>query len=177
MRFAAIGLAGALSVAGVTAARADDTASQDKKFVMDSGEGSLAEIQMAKLALKNSQNPDVRKFAEKMIHDHSMLIDTMKPFAQKMGVPPPTPEHLERAEKDEYERLAKKHGEEFDKDYIATMVDDHHKDLADFKKEFDTTSNQQLKMTVGKGEEVIKQHTEMIDGIAHKYSLPAPNTP
>jgi putative membrane protein len=177
MRFAAIGLAGVFSVACMTAARAEDTASQDKKFVMDSGEGSLAEIQMAKLALKNSQNSDVRKFAEKMIHDHTMLIAEMKPFAQQMGVPPPTVSHLERAEKDEYERLEKKHGEEFDKDYIPTMVDDHHKDLADFQKEYDTTSNQKLKETVGKGEQVIKQHAEIIDGIAHKYNMPAPNTP
>ena len=170
--FFAVALGSVLCVTGVSGAFAADTAHQDKEFVSDSGMGSLAEIRMAKLALTNSTNKEVRGFAEKMIHDHSMLIEQMKPFAQKMGVPPPT--KLARAEQDEYDRLSKKKGESFDKDYIETMVDDHHKDLREFTKERDTTDNPQLKVTVAKGREVIEQHTMMIDGIAHKYSLPVP---
>ncbi len=171
---AALSLTAALGLAAIAPAYAD-TAKQDKEFIVDSGRGSLAEIEMAKLALKNSTNSDVRAFATRMVHDHEMLISSMKPFAQKMGVPPPAT--LERSEKDEYDRLAGKKGESFDKDYIATMVDDHHKDFAEFTKEYDSTDNQALKATVGKGLEVIKHHAEMIDGIAHKYNMPAPNTP
>jgi putative membrane protein len=156
-------------------AHAADTARQDKKFVEDSGAGSLAEVQMGKLALQNSQNPEVRKFAQKMVDDHSMLIQTMKPFADKMGVPPPS--KLDRAEKDEYDRLAGKKGPSFDKDYVTTRVDDHHKDLADFTRERDTTANPDLKATVAKGREVILQHTVMIDGIAQKMNIPVPAKP
>ena len=154
------------------AAFAADTSNQDKEFVEDSGKGSLAEVQMAKLALADSQNPEVLAFAKKMVHDHSMLIEQMKPFADKMGVPPPT--SLARAEQDEYDRLSKKKGKSFDEDYIKTMVLDHHKDLAEFTKERDTTANPELKATVAKGREVILQHTTMIDGIAHKNNIPVP---
>ena len=149
-----------------------DTATQDKKFVAESGMGSLGEVRLAKLALQNSQNPEVRAFASKMVKDHTMLIEQMKPFADKMGVPPPS--KLDRSMQDEYERLAKKKGAEFDQDYIKTMVLDHHKDLADFTKERDTTQNSDLKATVAKGREVIFQHSTMIDGIAHKNNVPVP---
>ena len=151
-----------------------DTARQDKKFVEDSGVGSLGEIRMAKLALQNSQNPEVRTFASQMIKDHTMLIEKMKPYADKMGVPAPS--KLDRSEQDEYDRLAKKKGAEFDQDYIKTMVLDHHKDLADFTKERDTTDNAALKTTVAKGREVVFQHMTMIDGIAHKNNIPVPAT-
>ncbi len=177
MRLVTVGLAGVLCAGGFTAAHAEDTSRQDKKFVMDSGEGSLGEIEMGKLALKNSSNKEVRAFAQKMIHDHTMLIDSMKPFADRMGVPPPTMDNWDRAMKDEYKRLAGKKGDSFDKDYVETMVDDHHKDFADFMKEHDTTSNPALKEAVAKGAEVVRGHRDMIDGIAHQEGLPVPNTP
>ena len=37
-------------------------------------EGNMAEIQAGGLALKNSQNQEVRQFAEKMITDHSYAL-------------------------------------------------------------------------------------------------------
>ena len=175
-RIATAGLAATMGLATAGAwATTNDSATADKKFVADSGKGSLAEIQMAKLALANSSNPDVKDFAARMVHDHQALINSMKPFARQMGVPPPA--KMERAEQDEYDRLAKKKGESFDRDYIQTMVDDHHKDLGDFDTEYNNTQNPALKEAVGKGEQVIKGHTEMIDNMAHKYNLPAPNTP
>ena len=60
---------------------AQDTKSADKTFIKDASEGSLAEINFAKLALEKSKDPNVRKFAEKMITDHEKLINSMKPFA------------------------------------------------------------------------------------------------
>lgn len=171
-KIATFALIATLSLAGARLASAEDTSKDDKKFVADSGEGSLAEVQMGKLALKNSTNKDVRMFAQKMVHDHTMLITTMKPFAMKMGVPAPTTDKFDRSIKDEYERLSGKKGEEFDKDYINTMVDDHHKDLADFNKERDSTADPRLKAAVSKGATVIQGHTEMIEGIAKKYNLP-----
>ena len=168
-------MAGMMCLGTMTAsATTNDSAAADKKFVAASGKGSLAEIQMAKLALANSSNPDVKDFAAKMVHDHQMLINNMKPFAQQMGVPPPA--KMERAEQDEYDRLARKKGEAFDKDYIQTMVDDHHKDLADFKTEINNTQNPALKETGSKGADVIKGHVDMIDGMAHKYNLSVPAT-
>jgi predicted outer membrane protein len=46
---------------------AQDTKSADKSFIKDASEGSLAEINYAKLAIEKSKDPNVLKFAHQMI--------------------------------------------------------------------------------------------------------------
>jgi putative membrane protein len=152
-----------------------DSAAQDKMFLMKSAEGSMAEIQMSQLALKKSKNDEVKQYAQKMVDDHTKLISDMKPFADQMGVTPPAklnPSHMQ-----EVARLKSMSGDKFDKEYITAMVGDHHKDLGEFQAEEAATSNQDLKSTVAQGEQVIKMHTEMIDGIAQKNGITTPPMP
>jgi putative membrane protein len=173
MRAAVLAVA-AICTSGVVA-QAQDTASQDKAFLMKSSEGGMAEIQMSQLALKKSKNPDVRQYAQKMIDDHTTLLANMKPFATQMGVQPPmklNPEHMQ-----EMARLKGMSGESFDKEYITAMVGDHHKDLGEFMTERDTTQNADLKTAVAQGTDVIKQHTEMIDTMAQAKGIATPPMP
>ena len=53
------------------------TTTEDKMFVTESTEGSLTEVELGKLALKKSKNPEVTEFAQKMIADHTQLINDM----------------------------------------------------------------------------------------------------
>jgi len=151
------------------------TASQDKTFLMKSTEGSMAEIQASQMALKKSKNDEVKTFAQKMVDDHTKLISDMKPFADQMGLTPPTklsPQHQTEAS-----RLKSMSGDKFDKEYISAMVADHHKDLGEFKTEQETTANTELKATVTQGTEVIKEHTQMIDQLAQKNGITTPPMP
>ena len=66
------------------------TAHQDTKFLEKANQGNVDEIDLAQLALKKSSNDDVKNFAQKMIHDHTMLMDNMKPFANEAGLQPPS---------------------------------------------------------------------------------------
>ena len=149
------------------------TAHQDTKFVEAANQGSVDEIELAKLALDKSTNQDVKDFAQKMIHDHQMLIDEMKPFSNEAGIHIPSSASLATtAEKTKLELLS---GEHFDKAYIKAMVEDHHKDLEAFRQEARSTGYPALKSTVEKGEQVVKEHLEMIDQIAKKNGVaPAP---
>ncbi len=164
--------------ASVLAQDTSSTAAQDKTFVMKAGQGSLAEIQISNMALKKSKNPDVKAFAQKMVDDHTKLIADMKPFADQMGVPPPTKVPADALQ--EEARLKAKTGDSFDNEYITAMVADHHKDLGEFVTERDTTQNQDLKTTVAQGTQVVKQHTDMIDQMAQAKGIstpPIPSTP
>jgi len=169
----------ALAVAGLAVGMcrvglAQDTKSADKAFIKDASEGSLAEVNFAKLALQKSQDPNVRKFAEKMIHDHEMLIEQMKPFAVKYGVHPSGTPVMDHAK---YEELKMKSGQSFDYAYVEAMVKDHNDDLQKFINEENSTSDPELKATVAKGEKVILEHTEMIDNIAHMGGIQTPPIP
>ena len=161
------------SLAGASAQT--DTAAQDKEFVFKATQGSQDEIAAARMALKKSKNDDVKTFAQKMIDDHTKLIADMKPFADQMGVKPPTT--MSPEDKQEAERLKAMTGDKFDKEYVTGMVADHHKDLGEFKHEAETTSNSDLKTTVTSGEAVVKEHTDMIDAMAQKMGIQTPSTP
>jgi putative membrane protein len=167
---AAAGLAFGISGRGL----AQDTKSADKTFIKDASEGSLAEVNFAKLALEKSQDPNVRKFAEKMVHDHEMLIEKMKPLAVKYGVHPSGTPMMDHAK---YEELKMKSGQSFDYAYVEAMVKDHHDDLQKFIQEENSTSDPDLKATVEKGEKVIFEHTQMIDNIAHMGGIQTPPLP
>ena len=154
---------------------AQDTKSSDKSFLTDSAKGSLAEITMAKLALQKSKDPNVREFATRMIKDHQQLLTDMKPFAKQMGLKDPT--GMPIAAHATYLELKTKSGTDFDRAYVEAMVKDHHQDLQEFMDEQNKTSNPELKAAVAKGEAVIKEHTMMIDKIAHMGGIQTPPMP
>ncbi len=170
-----------LAVAGLAAAcvcgtvQAQDTKSADKSFLVDAAQGNLAEISMAKLALEKSQDPNIRKFATRMIHDHEMLNQQMKPISMKLGVKEPSGPSL--MEKAKYEELKLKSGNDFDRAYVEAMVKDHNDDLKQFIDEVNKTADPELKTAVAKAEGVIKEHTEMIDNIAHMGGIQTPPMP
>jgi putative membrane protein len=110
-----------------------------------------------------------------MIHDHEMLITEMKPLAKEMGVKVPSGPPLSDHAK--YMELKMKSGTDFDRAYVEAMVKDHHDDLATFLDERNKTSDPQLKTAVQKGESVIREHTEMIDKIAHMGGIQTPPMP
>ena len=130
---------------------------------------------MAKLALEKSQDKNIRQFATKMVSDHEMLIRSMAPIAKKLDVPVPTsPSPTAKAK---YQEMKLKSGTSFDRAYVEAMVKDHNDDLKKFIEEENKTSNPELKATVTKGEAVIREHTEMIDNIAHMGGIETPAMP
>jgi putative membrane protein len=156
------------------AVQAQDTKSADKTFIKDASEGSLAEINYAKLALEKSKDPNVRKFAQQMITDHEKLINDMKPLAAKYNVKLGGPAMMDHAK---YTELKMKSGQSFDYAYVEAMVKDHNDDLQKFVDEENKTADPDLKATVMKGEQVVKHHTEMIDNIAHMGGIQTPPLP
>jgi len=149
------------------------TAHQDTKFLEQANQGSVDEIDLAQLALKKSSDDDVKNFAQKMIDDHSKLLDDMKPFDMEAGVK--VPEHPDAAAEAEKVKLDLLTGKTFDKAYIKGMVEDHHKVLEAFITEEKSTGYPAFKDAVGKGEKVVREHLELIDQIAKKSGVaPAP---
>jgi putative membrane protein len=142
----------------------------DKTFLTEADEGNSAEISASQMALKKSKNADVKAFAQRMITDHEKLRSDMAPLATSLGVS--TPQPLNETHKAEAKRLTGLSGQDFDKEYIKAMDQDHHKTLGMFKNEAATTSNPDLKAAVLKGETSIQHHTEMADQISQKLGIP-----
>jgi putative membrane protein len=148
---------------------------RDKTFLAASVEGSTAEVALGKLAVQKSTDAEIKTFAQKMIDDHTMLLDKMKPFADQAGIPPLA--ELSPADKAALKQLSALTGDDFNRAYLKDMVADHHKDLGAFMAERDSTTNANLRTAVTASTQVVREHTEMIDMIAKDEGVPTPPMP
>ena len=136
----------------------------DKLFLKKAIAGSMAEIQVAKLALTKSSNDQVKQFAQKMIDDHGKLLDASKSVATKDGVEVPSgPSKKDQAI---YAKLNALSGADFDKAYVKDMVKDHKSDDNDFKTEESNATMPDVKMLATRGEPIIANHLQMIEQLS-----------
>lgn len=134
-------------------------ADNDALFLKKAAAGGMSEVAMGKLALDKSSNDDVKKFAQKMVDDHTAMGNDVQTVATGLKVS--LPNGLMGGDKKEYTKLQALSGPAFDKEYMAYMVKDHKKDLSDFKAENTSTQNAQIKDLTSKGAGIIQGHLEM----------------
>lgn len=136
---------------------------RDRLFLQTAAQGAAAEIQLGQLALQKTGNDAVKKFAQRMIDDHAAIARSLKPFGDELGVLDARPT---KADKQSYDRLSALSGADFDREYLAEMVRDHHKDLQDFALEAENAGDPELKEIVARDQIVIARHTRMADRLA-----------
>jgi putative membrane protein len=116
----------------------------DATFANKAAQGNMAEVALGKVATQNAQSDDVKKFGQRMVDDHTKAEQDLEGVASKNTIN--LPSDVSSAQKAEQQRLEKLHGAAFDHAYMAMMVKDHTKDIADFKKEANRPSaNSDLK--------------------------------
>ncbi|MGC2822601.1 MAG: DUF4142 domain-containing protein, partial [Candidatus Sulfotelmatobacter sp.] len=104
--------------------------SSDKKFVREAAQGGMAEVELGKLATEKASSPEVKKFGQRMVNDHSKANEQLKEVASSQGIT--LPSNLSAKDEMTKEHLSKLSGEQFDKAYMSDMVKDHTQDVADF---------------------------------------------
>ncbi|RXH55274.1 DUF4142 domain-containing protein [Granulicella sibirica] len=145
---------------------------KDKIFLRKSAEGGIAEVKFGQLAAEKAGSEDVKTFGSRMVTDHTLLNDEMKPIADSIGVR--LPKTMNKMDQAEYEKLSALTGDDFDKEYLADMVKDHRKDLREFHEEATSTNDPTLKAAVEKGEGIIREHTHMVMKIAREKGIAVP---
>jgi putative membrane protein len=126
-----------------------------------------AEIELGEMALKNTQDEGVRKYAERMVKDHSAADKKLKAIAAKENLQLPQsldPEH--QALKTKLQSLK---GEEFDRAYVNAMAKGHDKAVA----LFESASQQpqmpgELKQFAASTLPTLEQHQEMAHSLHEK---------
>src|ERR1700761_7486551 len=99
-----------------------DSVKKDVKFTVSAANGGMTEVQVSKLALAKSTNPDVTSFAQMMVTDHSKANDELKALAATKNITLPIA--ISDDNQKAYDKLAAETGKDFDKDYSDIMVDD-----------------------------------------------------
>src|SRR2546423_1365545 len=123
-----------LGLAVVGFARADDKkdAGDDAKFIQEAASGGMLEVKLGELAKERAASSEVRKFAERMVTDHSKANKELTSVADKIGVK--VSKDLSKKDQEVYDKLKELKGADFDKAYINHMVKDHEMDVEHFTK-------------------------------------------
>jgi putative membrane protein len=124
-----LALAG-VPVAGV-AADAESTPPAPAVFVKKAALDGLTEVELGKVALEKSQNAEVRRFAQRMVTDHTKANKELESIAKAKGIEPP--KSLDAEHREMVSMLSDKSGPEFDKAYSEHMNMDHSKAIALFE--------------------------------------------
>ncbi|HTH51679.1 MAG TPA: DUF4142 domain-containing protein [Pyrinomonadaceae bacterium] len=132
-------------------------------FVKDAAQGGMAEVEMGKLAASKAKDPEVKKFGQMMVTDHTAAGNELKALAGKknMQLPADMGSH-----KDDVDDLSK--STDFDKDYVDAMVDDHETDVKMFERFSQNGSDPELKAFAAKTLPTLQKHLDAIKAIQAK---------
>jgi len=130
----------------------------EKEFLAKAIACDIAEIKLAELAIKQTSNKDVEKFARRMREEHSKCRDALMERAKelKLGV-------LEGLDKDKqatHDRLSKLEGSQFDRAYMREMVENHEKGLRSYETWAEKAKDRDLAGHVKKTIPKLKEHLE-----------------
>jgi len=131
----------------------------DAGFVKKAISGGMHEVQMGKLAILRAKHVSVKEFGERMVKDHSKANEDLKALAKTLKVAPPEKvlkEHLE-----EYKRLTKHTGRDFDHAYIKHMVADHEKDVKEFARASKEANSAELRKLATRLLPTLRDHLKM----------------
>jgi putative membrane protein len=131
----------------------------DERFVKDAAAGGMMEVELGKMAAEKAASDKVKEFGRRMQQDHGKANEELKTIAANKGVE--LPKVLEGKYKKTVDRLAKLSGEEFDRQYMRAMVEDHEEDLKKFERAAEKAKDPDVKQFASKHAPVIKQHLEL----------------
>ncbi|HTV52405.1 MAG TPA: DUF4142 domain-containing protein [Steroidobacteraceae bacterium] len=162
---AACALAGAAGAAvaqnvSAQAARLDHA---DRAFLEKAAQGNIAEVETGRLLEQHATDPAVKRFAERMIHDHTKANDELASVAQNLGVELPT--KPDRMDEHELMRLQAMSGEpaKLDSTYSHTMVQDHKMDIREYEHEVKAAQNPQVRAYAEQTLPTLKEHLALAE--------------
>ncbi len=139
-----------------------------QEFVTKAAEGGLFEIQSSQLALKKSQDRDIRDFAQRMIDDHTKANDKLKSLAKNETVPSGLdPEHQQLLSK-----LQGENGSNFADDFKRIQVSAHEQTIDLFQAYAQKGTDQPIKQFAEQTLPTLKEHLQMAEQITIASNAP-----
>lgn len=128
----------------------------DQGFAAKAAQGGLAEVRLGQLAATRSQNEAVKAFGQRMVQDHGLGNEILQRTAKAINLSLPLTVSAETQTM--ADRLASLSGPSFDRTYIDHMVMDHEKDIAEFEREANEGTNQELRSYAAQQLPTLREH-------------------
>jgi putative membrane protein len=161
----------AVAVALAGPARADDPKAAgkgltDNQFVAKAASAGMAEVAMGKLGQTMAQSEDVKKFATRMVTDHTKANKELMAIVSDLGLT--VPAKVGPDDEKHLKDLSGSTAKEFDKAYMHHMVMSHEEAVELFTAASKELKNEKLWAFAEKTLPVIKEHLQMAKEIHDK---------
>ncbi len=141
----------------------------------EAAQGGLAEVQLGKLASKRGTSNAVKRYAQRMVKDHTPVNNRLKQLAAKKGVTLPTT--LNSTNKQVQQRLSKLSGATFDREYLNQMLEDHQNDVSAFQTEAQQGQDPDVKAFAAQTLPTLQQHLQQVSSLVNPGTSTSTPTP
>lgn len=152
--------------ASSSAASNNTNSNSDQTFLQDAIKGNRAEVKLGKMVTAKTKDPNVKQFAEMMVKDHTVALSQLQQLAQQKNVN--VPEGLPDDAQQLQSKLQSDTGRQFDQDYMDGMVQDHQKDVQDFKDASQNAKDPDVKKIATKLTPTLEHHLQKAQQIDQK---------
>lgn len=142
--------------------------SNDEQFIKTMATGGLMEVEAGKLASARATHPEVKKFGQTMVSDHSKSNEKLKALAATRKFDLPTA--LDGEKKAEKTKLEAQSGPAFDAAYMDAMVKAHRKTVSLLQQQINTGKDATIKRFAEETLPTVKRHLEMAQQLQAKVS-------
>jgi len=141
------------------------TTESPESFLSDAIQASRTEVEAGKAAGTKSKNADIKKFAQMMVTDHSKANSDIEALAKKKTFNLPTGLGSNQST---FDKLNTLNGDDFDREFIDTMVSDHQKVIDMFQKQSQNSADPDVKALAAKMLPVLQKHLDAAKDIQAK---------
>jgi putative membrane protein len=145
-----------------------DAANADATFMRTAAMSSMAEVVHGKQAQANGSQDEVKKFAQRMIEDHTKANDELKALASKKNTT--LPAELDQKHQAMQQKLEKMKGADFDRAYMQHMVQAHKEAVTLFQNEAKNGKDADARAWAEKTLPTLQEHLKMATEINAKVS-------
>jgi putative membrane protein len=146
-----------------------DSVRADAKFIREVAADNLLEVQLGQLAQQKAASPDVKKFAQQMVTDHTRLGTQWTDMATKYGLefkPALGPMHTQKVT-----RLKNTAAGSFDREYMTLAIRNHLSDVNYFEKEGQAVKSDPVKKLVAYTLPILRDHLRSARNLARQVGV------
>lgn len=145
-------------------------ADEASDFVEEASAKGLAEVQTGRLALEKAKSQDVKKFAQRMIEDHSSANQQLAALAKGANIK--VADEAALTDKAKAMILKQRDGEDFETAYANNQVAAHEQTIELFSSYIETGKNAALKAFAQQTLPALKHHLEMAKALQAAHPEP-----
>jgi putative membrane protein len=127
-----------------------------EKFVKEAALRGLGDVEIARLATQKASSAEVKQFAQRVVDDRAKANDELSTIAKQKNITLPT--DVNGKHKKEVDRLSKLSAQEFDRAYMRVMLDDHKKDVSEFRKAASKAQDAEVKTFAAQTLPTLEEH-------------------